>query len=155
MSRETPLPIGTRVVAVSHNDGKELFVFGRGVFEGYFLPPSIDVTTEVAEIQKQYAIQRTVTPDLPEEFPAEHARVALILAESNPRIKLDNGETVWGYECWWSDVETFEKKAVGYTLVDRDINVAREENKKLEQMEAEFRSAILGAAAQTGTTDVV
>lgn len=28
----------------------------------------------------------------------------------NPKIVLDNGEVVWGYECWWGDAERFEKE---------------------------------------------
>lgn len=29
--------------------------------------------------------------------------------EKNPKILLDNGETVWGYECWWLREDTFRK----------------------------------------------
>ena len=27
----------------------------------------------------------------------------------NPKIILDNGDIVWGWECWWCSVEKFEK----------------------------------------------
>jgi len=27
--------------------------------------------------------------------------------QENPRIDLDNGETVWGCECWWGPEEKF------------------------------------------------
>ena len=27
----------------------------------------------------------------------------------NPRLKLDNGATAWGYECWWGPEEAFLK----------------------------------------------
>lgn len=128
--------IGSAVVAVSHNDGKTLYVFGDGIFEGYFLPPSVDVETTVSEIVEQYEKARKVTPDLPDTFTREHARIALILSESNPRIRLDSGEIVWGFECWWSDAETFAEKSKDYTIVHRDINEARAENAKLDALKA-------------------
>lgn len=28
---------------------------------------------------------------------------------TNPCIKLDSGKYVWGCECWWGEVEQFEK----------------------------------------------
>jgi hypothetical protein len=32
----------------------------------------------------------------------------------NPRIKLDNGDTVYGCECWWGPEEEIKKKLVGH-----------------------------------------
>lgn len=29
---------------------------------------------------------------------------------SNPCIKLDNGKYIWGYQCWWDDVEKVREK---------------------------------------------
>jgi hypothetical protein len=26
-------------------------------------------------------------------------------AETNPRMKLDDGSTIWGYECWWALID--------------------------------------------------
>jgi hypothetical protein len=28
----------------------------------------------------------------------------------NPCILLDNGKYVWGFECWWGDVDKFKEK---------------------------------------------
>lgn len=28
----------------------------------------------------------------------------------NPCIELDSGEVVWGFQCWWMDQETFERR---------------------------------------------
>ncbi|MFF1469107.1 hypothetical protein [Streptomyces mirabilis] len=38
-------------------------------------------------------------------------RVAKLLRAvvSNPRIDLDNGTTVWGFQCWWGPEDGFEK----------------------------------------------
>lgn len=43
----------------------------------------------------------------------------------NPQINLDNGKTVWGCQCWWGDLEKFEKEMVGDRKV---IVVPLEEN---------------------------
>ena len=32
--------------------------------------------------------------------------------QENPRIKLDNGDIVWGCECWWGPEEEFKKKYI-------------------------------------------
>lgn len=49
----------------------------------------------------------------------EHPRLGI----SNPRIKLDNGETVWGCECWWDDADLIKSKfpTPEWTWVDVDI----------------------------------
>ena len=35
------------------------------------------------------------------------------LGVTNPAIKLDNGETVWGFECWWGGVNDMKEKFKG------------------------------------------
>lgn len=35
----------------------------------------------------------------------------------NPKILLDNGGVVWGYQCWWCDAEKFQSEM----LCGRDI----------------------------------
>jgi hypothetical protein len=156
-AEKLPTPIGTRVVAGSHYEGKTLFVIGRGVFEGYFLPPEIeaDLPNLVAEIREQYAVQRSITPDLPETFTDQDAKTALLLTQTSPRIKLDDvvvdgktipGETIWGYECWWHDIGTFEEKSKGYTLAGISVEQARERNKKLAMEEERFATMLEASA---------
>lgn len=155
MGKSTPLPIGTPVVAVSHNEGETLYIFGRGVFEGYFLPSSVNVDEAVKQIMGEFEVARGVTPELADsQFTPEHARIALILSESNPRIKLDSGKTVWGYECWWGDVAGFERDSAKFTVVERDIDEARAENEKAKN-EAEAFNAMLAAAAKGGKLDIM
>lgn len=48
----------------------------------------------------------------------------------NPRIRLDSGKVVWGYECWWGPEAGFKTKLeewrnAGYTIEDVDIDDAR------------------------------
>ena len=42
-----------------------------------------------------------------EEIPSEEAGgmgpIARKLEMENPKIELDNGDVVWGCECWWGD----------------------------------------------------
>jgi hypothetical protein len=56
---------GDRVGAILRSDaeGKKIYIYGYGVYEGDFF------------------VSGLLCP--------------------NPRIKLDNGKTVWGYQCWW------------------------------------------------------
>jgi hypothetical protein len=35
----------------------------------------------------------------------------------NPKILLDNGQVVWGCECWWGDEEVVKKKLALYDHV--------------------------------------
>jgi hypothetical protein len=37
----------------------------------------------------------------------------------NPRIRLDSGEVVWGFECWWGEgsAEEFNKWVAGRKLI--------------------------------------
>lgn len=44
---------------------------------------------------------------------------------SNPRIKLDNGQIVWGAECWWGPEEVFAGIRIGNEVVDVDIERSR------------------------------
>jgi hypothetical protein len=42
-------------------------------------------------------------PDLARAY--EDAEIPVL----NPRIKLDNGDIIWGYECWWGSADDFIK----------------------------------------------
>jgi hypothetical protein len=36
----------------------------------------------------------------------------------NPRIDLDNGGTVWGFQCWWGPESKFDEMVKGRTVVE-------------------------------------
>jgi hypothetical protein len=48
----------------------------------------------------------------------------------NPKIVLDNGDVVWGCECWWGDVEKAEqelqlrtgKRRINIVTVERETD---------------------------------
>jgi hypothetical protein len=31
------------------------------------------------------------------------------LSRTNPKIRLDSGQELWGCECWWGDAEQFDR----------------------------------------------
>jgi hypothetical protein len=119
--------IGSRVIAISHNDGPVVYIFGYGTFDGYHLPPYINAEEAVAEIQSGYRDAQGVIPDLPAVLPDDVARTMLLLDNANPRITLESGKTVWGYECWWRSVESFDAlpKPDGFQVIVVDIDDAR------------------------------
>jgi len=47
--------------------------------------------------------------------------------QKNPCIKLDNGKTVWGCECWWGPAETIKNKypEPEWEWIEVDINEKR------------------------------
>lgn len=116
--------VGTRVVAISHSDDDNVYLFGYGVYEGRFLPPYIDVEKEIADVKIEYQELRKEDPSLPEQMDDEKLRTVIDEMFSNPRIKLDSGQTVWGYECWWGDIAGFQANNKR-TIVEIDIDEAR------------------------------
>lgn len=137
MEMEKQPEIGSRVVAISHNDGPVVYIFGYGTFEGYFLPPYINVEEALAEIQAGYRDAANVIPDLPAVLPDDVARTMLLLDNGNPRIKLENGKTVWGYECWWRSDVSFDTipKPEGFQLVEVDIDISRAQAQAAQELD--------------------
>lgn len=81
--------VGDRVVAISHTeeDTNSVKIFGFGVYEGDHIPPP-------------------KTPGIWGD-----------IIGTNPRIKLDSGEIVWGAQCWWgaeSRLDPYKKD--GWTI---------------------------------------
>lgn len=94
---------GTRVGAVAHEDQNVVYVFGYGVYEGHFVLPD-GVTGPVGAL-------------------ADAARAAEI---ENPRIRLDNGDVVWGCECWWGSEEEVKEKIKSRRVVTISVKKSRE-----------------------------
>ena len=66
--------VGFRVIAISHADEKNVFIFGAGVYKG-----------------------RETSP----------------IGFPNPKIELDNGDVVWGYQCWWGREDKVKEDFIG------------------------------------------
>ena len=52
--------------------------------------------------------------DGPQSLPAE---LAFYEGHKNPRITLDNGNVVWGVQCWWGSEEAIQNSIRGREVV--------------------------------------
>lgn len=84
-----------------------LKMYGKGEFrEGASLPPLIDQLDEYVQEQREFLI---LTPD-------ERVYKLLMRASQNPHIALDNGNEVWGMECWWGPEDRYDEFVGGRTV---------------------------------------
>lgn len=65
-----------------------------------------------------------------DEVPSEEAAGPMAKAMHevgipNPKIVLDNGEVVWGCECWWGPEDEWSKIAEGKTIINVDMAAER------------------------------
>lgn len=90
---------GTRVGAVSHSKDDKVFMFGYGEYLGDKTPGKDGL------------------PETPGGF----------MGETNPCIKLDNGQYVWGCECWWGTEASVKTKFGDREVVFVDIDERRAE----------------------------
>jgi hypothetical protein len=44
-------------------------------------------------------------------------------------LRLDNGDEIFGCECWWGDEESIKKRFANYTVVQASISEIRQEIK--------------------------
>lgn len=94
-----------RVGALLSCDNKKALLLGYGVFEGCFIP---------------------------DENAGGVAELCRASGETNPRIRLDNGKTVWGCECWWGPEEEIKNKIRNLEVINIDIDEFRKKAKKYE-----------------------
>lgn len=87
-----------RVYALLDGDQEQLRLIGFGQYVGDFIP------------------EGAVGP---------MARFAAEQGIENPKIVLDNGEVVWGCECWWGPEEDYAKLAEGKTIINVDMGAKR------------------------------
>jgi hypothetical protein len=67
-----------------------------------------------------------------DEIPDAAGGYAAILrarGQTNPKIVLDNGQVVWGCECWWGKEKDFQKKYGHLEVVDVPIEHFRMESR--------------------------
>lgn len=87
--------LGRRVGAFLSATQTEVSLLGYGVHEGEFIVPK-----DVNEF-----LHTTSTPV--------------------PRIKLDNGDVIWGCECYWGDEEKVKKHVSNLTIKNVSISEHR------------------------------
>jgi hypothetical protein len=89
-SKKPMYPVGTRVGAILSANETSVSFLGYGTYEGDLPYPDSPTLQEVVPEWD------TLTEAQQTAFQNGYARVV-----NNPCIKLDNGDTVWGRECWW------------------------------------------------------
>lgn len=89
---------GHRVGAISSADQEVVYLFGYGTYQGEEVPPP----------GVRFAGMELHTLDRP-----------------NPKILLDSGKVVWGYECWWGPEARIRESIGTRRVVELDIEVER------------------------------
>lgn len=90
--------VGSRMAVVSAD--RKTFL-GYGVYEGDFHHP--DLAEEMAQVAETH-------PNIPPEERvalAQKIRGGETTMGRNPRLRLDDGRSVWGIECWWGPAAEF------------------------------------------------
>ncbi len=97
---------GMRVCAIRSVEDGKVYLYGFGIYEGDFRPP-VDIRFDNDDMGGS--------------------------GRTNPRILLDNGKVVWGFECWWSpenNIRELLKEAdeIIHVDIDEDRRKASELN---------------------------
>jgi hypothetical protein len=102
--------VGDRVGAISHTGDGVVYLFGYGIYLGDHVPENGDVRLWGVSLNE--------------------------IGNDNPKIQLDDGNIVWGCECWWGPEEDV-RKSIGDRRVEMvDIVAARAEmNRKVAEAE--------------------
>lgn len=90
--------IGERVGAVLCGDEKTVNFIGWGKYAGESVP--VEAVGGMADCLKESEI-------------------------TNPKIELDNGEVVYGCECWWGSEERVKEMIDGKEIIDTPPSVFR------------------------------
>lgn len=72
-----------------------------------------------------------------DEIPDGAAGLASLVRGTNPKIVLDDGQVVWGCECWWgakADVQhdLDEMLALGWKIEQVNLNAERAEQRAIQ-----------------------
>lgn len=108
--QEKKMSEGKRVIAISHTDGDIIYSYGEGTLLGDLHP-------------KDFSEENQPVGSLAEMLMEEEIE--------NPCIKLDNGNIIWGCECWWGSVGKIKKELEQYKEV-RQIDIKEQRDKYKE-----------------------
>jgi hypothetical protein len=88
--------VGERVGAIAGATEKRVDSFGHGTFQGVEVPPQ--------DLRYQNSTIGEIAP-----------------GQANPKIELDNGDVVWGCECWWVSAVEFDEMLEGMKREGKEI----------------------------------
>jgi hypothetical protein len=126
--QQADIPVGARVGAILSADDHKVYLFGYGTYQGKELPPvpyGIHAQVFGAETWEEYdaALKREIN-----HIREQHQGETGVPPEDwmpprpvNPKILLDNGEVVWGYESWWGPEEEITRLIGNRHVVMVDI----------------------------------
>ncbi len=80
--------VGDRIGAIRNADETHVYMLGFGVYEGEQLPPDGEFTTRS------------------------------LAGVTSPRLRLDDGTVVWGYQCWWGPEDKIKERYKDHVKVD-------------------------------------
>ncbi len=107
--------VGERVYALRDSDKKQVFLYGVGTYVG---------------------------DEIPSEEAVGLASMAREMRKPNPTIKLDDGQVVYGGECWWDKETNLEKFVNGRTVVTVKIADERQKQRSAEKAEETLNDRI-------------
>lgn len=117
---------GTRVGAIMDMGEHGVRFFGYGVYEGNFeLPENVGQNIGIPSVKEFLSFIKEENPDWIKGLSDSDLEKQIQLLRSNPRIRLDNGKTVWGCECWWGPEEAVKEKISGCNIINVDIEEER------------------------------
>jgi hypothetical protein len=111
---------GARVGAILSSDKETVWLLGYGVYDGD-LTPDKPMGMHAMFGDTWEAWEADMRTELGDEWPADKP----VPRPTNPRITLDNGDVVWGAECWWGDEEGVRKSIGTRRVVNVRISDAR------------------------------
>lgn len=105
--------VGERVGCISHSDGttRTVFIFGFGKYVGRRIPHGAGGSWGKSLVEATNVVLNEAKEKMSEEdFKKVEERVVELYG--NPCLELDNGQLVFGCECWWAS-EAQVKEQIG------------------------------------------
>lgn len=119
--------IGIRIGAILGETDTKISFLGYGTYEGYFLPPWVSVPT-FEEIRDQIGtVQGMAEPLLRQLYAKDFSDGGLMWrVRCSARLRLDNGDIVWGKECSWDHELHIRRRLHGKVIVN--VRLARDDS---------------------------
>jgi hypothetical protein len=132
--------VGIRVGAVLKSDKETAWLLGYGAYEGDHPRDDLQLETETREWwnvtreQREQMVRDMFAANPPEKLTttleealtremSEEAREAFVQQVlRNPRIRLDDGRVVWGYQMWWGPEEQVRRSIAGRKVIVCDLD---------------------------------
>lgn len=114
---------GARVFAVLSADDKTVCLLGFGTYAGDEVPPApVGLHALFGATWEAWA----------KEIASEEVPDPLLFRPKNPKIVLDDGEVVWGAECWWGPEEEYARFRGSRAETRASIVEARKQTRETE-----------------------